>query len=214
MSKSVGNVVDPFDLVKAYGRDKMRYFFMREVMFGQDGNYSHEAIVARVNADLANDLGNLAQRSLSMIAKNFAGSAPAPGELTQADHAILAAADALLEKARVAMKDFQIHLMLADIWAVVADANRYFASEEPWKKKADPARMGTILYVTAEVVRQVAILAQPAMPVAMGRMLDALGVPAGARDFAHLGVGGRLKAGARLPAPTPVFPRYEEPKAG
>ena len=107
---------------------RLRYFFMREVPFGQDGHYSHEAIVARTNADLANDLGNLAQRSLSMIAKNCDGKLPAPGKLSPADEAILAAADGMLEKARAAMKTQQLHQALAAVWAVVADANRYFAA--------------------------------------------------------------------------------------
>ena len=109
MSKSVGNVIDPFALAKAYGVDPLRYFFLREVPFGQDGNYSHEAIVNRINADLANDLGNLAQRSLTMVARNFAGVLPAPGPLSAADQAILAAADAMIGKAREAMATQQLH---------------------------------------------------------------------------------------------------------
>ena len=117
MSKSVGNVVDPFDLVQAYGVDQVRYFFLREVAFGQDGNYSHEAIVNRINADLANDLGNLAQRSLSMIAKNCGGKIPAPGDFTDADKAILAAADALYAKAREAMDRQGIKHYLDAVWA-------------------------------------------------------------------------------------------------
>ena len=143
MSKSVGNVVDPFDLVKAYGVDQVRYFFLREVVFGQDGNYSHEAIVNRINADLANDLGNLAQRSLSMIAKNCDGKIPEPGALTDADKTILAAADGLYAKAREAMDRQGIKHYLDAVWAVVADANRYFAGEEPWaKRKTEPQAHG------------------------------------------------------------------------
>src|SRR6202171_6349460 len=126
MSKSVGNVVDPFALADAYGVDQLRYFFLREVPFGQDGNYSHEAIVARTNADLANDLGNLAQRSLTMIAKNCDGKLPAPGKRSPADEAILAAADGMLEKARAAMKTEKLDQALAAVWAVVAVGNRYF----------------------------------------------------------------------------------------
>ncbi len=214
MSKSVGNVVDPFNLIAAYGVDPLRYFLLREVPFGQDGNYSHEAIVARINADLANDLGNLAQRSLSMIAKNCDGKLPAPGNLTEADKAMLATVDALPSVSRAAMRDFALHRMLEALWAAVADANRYFAAQEPWaKKKTDPARMGTILYVTAEAVRQIAILAQPVMPESMARLLDQLGVPDDARDFAALGEGGRLASGVALPQPQPVFPRYIEPEA-
>jgi len=214
MSKSVGNVVDPFDLVKGYGVDQVRYFFLREAAFGQDGTYSHEAIVNRINADLANDLGNLAQRSLSMIHRNCDGKVPEPGALSEADKTILAAADALYAKAREAMDRQGIKHYLDAVWAVVADANRYFAAEEPWaKRKTDPARMGTILYVTAEAVRQVAILAAPVVPAAAGKLLDSLGQEVGARSFRALGEAGRLRAGTPIPAPTGVFPRYVEPGA-
>jgi len=212
MSKSVGNVVDPFDLVRAYGVDQVRYFFLREVVFGQDGNYNHEAIVNRINADLANDLGNLAQRSLSMIAKNCDGKLPEPGTFTDADKAILAAVDALYAKAREAMDRQAIKQYLDAVWAVVADANRYFAGEEPWaKRKTDFKRMETILYITAEVVRQVAILAQPATPIGAGKLLDALGQAVDARGFAALGEAGRLKPGTAIPPPAGAFPRYVDP---
>jgi methionyl-tRNA synthetase len=214
MSKSVGNVVDPFVLVNDYGVDQIRYFLLREVPFGQDGNYSREAIVQRINADLANDLGNLAQRSLSMIAKNCEGRVPKPGKLTPADETILAAADALLPRVEEAIDAFAIHRALEIIWALVADANRYFAGEEPWAhKKTNPERMGTILYVTAEVLRQVAILVQPAMPEGAGRLLDQLAIPPDARGFAQLGPKGRLKPGMELPPPAPVFPRHVEEEA-
>jgi len=211
MSKSVGNVVDPFNLADQYGVDQMRYFFLREVPFGQDGNYNHEAIVARINADLANDLGNLAQRSLSMIAKQLEGRLPEPGEFTNNDREILAEADAMLAASRTAMATQQIHQWLNVVWSVVAEANRYFAGEAPWAlAKTDPARQKTVLYVTAEVVRQVAILTQPVMPDASSKLLDSLGVPQDERDFAALGT--RIKAGATLPPPVGVFPRYVEPK--
>jgi len=214
MSKSVGNVIDPFALCDAYGVDQLRYFFLREVPFGQDGNYSHEAIVNRINADLANDLGNLAQRSLSMVGKAFGGTLPAPGAFTAADKTILAAADAMVGKARDFMKTQQLHQVLATVWAVVADANRYFASEEPWAKaKTDPKRQGTILYVTAEVLRQVAILAQPTMPSSMANMLDQLAIPAEQRSFSELKPDRRIKAGVALPPPKAVFPRYVEAEA-
>ena len=210
MSKSVGNVVDPFSLADEYGVDQLRYFFLREVPFGQDGNYNHEAIVARTNADLANDLGNLAQRSLSMIGKQYDGMLPEPGAFTDNDKAILAMADGMLAQAREAMSTQQIHHALNAIWAVVAEANRYFAGEAPWAlAKTDPARQQTVLYVTAEVVRQIAILAQPVMPDACAKLLDILGIAPDARDFAALAT--RIKAGTQLPPPAPVFPRYVEP---
>jgi len=214
MSKSVGNVVDPFDLVKEYGLDQLRYFFLREVNFGQDGNYSTEAIANRINADLANDLGNLAQRSLSMINKNCGARVPEPGAFTEADKTLLAAADALYGKTREAMDRQAVTRYLDAVWAVVGDANRYFAAEEPWaKKKTDPKRMETILYVTAEVVRQAAILALPVTPHAASKLLDLLAQEDGARVFAALGEAGRLKSGTVLPEPTGVFPRYVAPGA-
>ncbi|TAI64407.1 methionine--tRNA ligase [Bradyrhizobium sp. Leo170] len=215
MSKSVGNVVDPFDFADQYGVDQLRYFFLREVPFGQDGNYSHEAIVARINADLANDLGNLAQRSLSMIAKQLGGVLPEPGEFSDNDKAILAQADNMLEASRNAMATQQIHQWLNAVWAVVAEANRYFAGEAPWAlAKTDPARQKTVLYVTAEVVRQIAILTQPVMPEASAKLLDSLGVAGDdqrSRQFAAFGE--RLRPGVQLPPPVGVFPRYVEPKA-
>jgi methionyl-tRNA synthetase len=212
MSKSVGNVVDPFVLASDFGVDQIRYFLLREVPFGQDGNYSRDGITQRINADLANDLGNLAQRSLSMIAKNCGGVVPEPGALTDADETILAAADGVLPRVEEAIDAFAIHKALEIVWALIADANRYFAGEEPWAhKKTDPERMGTILYVTAEVTRQIAILVQAVMPESGAKLLDQLAVPRDARDFAALGPKGRLKPGTALPAPSAVFPRYIEP---
>jgi methionyl-tRNA synthetase len=211
MSKSVGNVADPFALADAYGVDQLRYFFLREVPFGQDGNYSHELIVARINADLANDLGNLAQRSLSMVARQLDGVLPQPGAFSDGDRAMLAAADAMIGKAREAMKTQALHQVLNAVWAVVAEANRYFAGEAPWAlAKTDPERQRTVLYVTAEVIRQVAVLAQPFMPAAAAKLLDLLAVPAQERAFLELGGGHRIAAGAKLPPPVAVFPRYVE----
>jgi methionyl-tRNA synthetase len=212
MSKSVGNVIDPFALADHYGVDQLRYFFLREVPFGQDGNYSHDAIVNRINADLANDFGNLAQRCLSMIAKNCGGRLPSPGDLLPSDEALLALTDNLVWQARDSMYEFALHTVLADMWGVIAEANRYFAAEEPWKlKKTDPARMETVLYVTAEVVRQMAILAQPVTPIAAAALLDQLAVPQDARDFGYLGPDGRLTPDVALPEPKGVFPRYVDP---
>jgi methionyl-tRNA synthetase len=214
MSKSVGNVIDPFALADAYGVDPLRYFFLREVPFGQDGNYSHEAIVNRINADLANDLGNLAQRSLTMVARQFSGVLPTPGALSAADGEILSAADAMIGKARDAMATQQLHQVLNAVWTVVAETNRYFANQAPWAlAKTDPARQGTVLYVTAEVLRQIAILAQPFVPGSAEKLLDLLAVPGGERLFSYLGEKHRITAGAKLPAPTAVFPRYVEAEA-
>ncbi len=215
MSKSTGNIIDPASLVERYGVDQIRYFFLREVPFGQDGNYSHEAIVQRINADLANDLGNLAQRSLSMIAKNCLGFLPLWDRAiaTAEDRALLEQADAMVDTARRHMADYAIHNYLAGVFEVIAKANRYFANSEPWKlAKSDPARMQNVLYATVETLRNAAILLQPVMPTAMAKLLDGLAVPPDARSFAALGPVGRLKSGAPLPPPAPIFPRYIEPE--
>ena len=214
MSKSLGNVVDPVNLVAHFGLDPIRYFFLREVSFGQDGNYSEEGIATRINSDLANGIGNLASRSLSMIVKNCDGQIPECGTLNDEDKAMLAAADALHASTRDDMNALMIHRALASIIAVVSEADRYFAGQEPWAlKKTDPTRMATVLYVTADVVRQIAILLQPFMPESSAKLLDLVAVPAGKRDFASLGEAGRLIAGTALEAPKPVFPRYVPPEA-
>ena len=215
MSKSVGNVIDPFALIDHYGLDQLRYFLLREVPFGQDGNYSHEAIVNRTNADLANDLGNLAQRSLSMIARNLDGFVPARGELASADDTLLVHASAALELARTAMADQAIHQALAAIFSVVAEANRYFAAQEPWAlRKTDPARMGTVLWTTAETLRRVGILCQPFIPGSASKLLDLLATPQAERSFAHVDDRHALVSGTVLPPPEAVFPRYVDQEAG
>lgn len=215
MSKSVGNVIDPFTITDTYGVDQIRYFFCREVPYGQDGSYSHETVVNRINADLANDIGNLAQRSLSMIAKNCGAEVPARGALSDEDMALLRAAANLLPTARAHMERFEIHNYLAAVFEVVSEANRYFASQEPWAlKKTDPDRMATVLYVTIEVVRHAAILLQPVMPASTERLLDLLGVTKDHRSFEDIEAH-PLKAGVPLPAPQGVFPRHvDEPAEG
>ena len=212
MSKSIGNIVSPSDLVERYGVDPVRYYFMREVPYGQDGSYSHEAIIARMNAELSNDLGNLAQRSLSMVNKNCNAVVPAKGTLMGADEAMLAAADALMAECRKQHGDYQISKAMDAIWRVVADANRYFAGQEPWAmKKSDPARMETVLWTTAEVLRIIGLLIQPYVPQSAAKLLDLLAVPEEKRSFAS--IGDRLVSGTSLPTPAPVFPRFVEEEA-
>ena len=208
MSKSLGNVLDPMVLTDHYGVDALRYFFLREVPFGRDGSFSDEAIVNRVNADLANDIGNLAQRSLSMIGKNCDATLPTPQEFTAEDKAVLDLFDGLKAHTDVAMQGHEVHNYLAAVMDAVSEANRYFAAEEPWAlKKENPERMGTVLYVTAELVRQAAILLQPVIPAGASQLLDLLEIDADKRDFAALGSDYRLAPGISLPAPQGVFPR-------
>ncbi|MEM1021955.1 MAG: methionine--tRNA ligase, partial [Pseudomonadota bacterium] len=195
MSKSVGNVIDPLDMAARYGVDQLRFFLLRDVPFGQDGSYSHEAIVNRCNADLANDLGNLAQRSLSMMAKHCDGNVPTPGALTDEDKAFLEHIDGALSAVAAAMDELAVHKALDAIWSCVGRGNGYFAGQEPWAlRKTNPERMATVLYVTAEALRQIAILAQPFIPAGAAALLDLLNVSAQARDFTLLGKPGRLAA--------------------
>ncbi len=214
MSKSLGNVVDPVALAEAFGVDQVRYFLLREVPFGQDGNYTEEGIITRINTDLANELGNLAQRSLSMVAKNLGGVVPDPGELTSADTELLAAADGLLERARASFDGQAMHLALEAIWLMLGEANKYFSAQQPWvlrksESEADQARFHTVLYTTCEAVRIAALLVQPVMPESAGKLLDLLGQGEDQRAFTA--VGARLVPGTVLPPPTGVFPRYQPP---
>ncbi|MFI1464822.1 methionine--tRNA ligase [Nocardia carnea] len=213
MSKSVGNVVDPLELVDTYGLDAVRFFLLREISYGQDGSYSHDAIVSRINADLANEFGNLVQRSLTMVAKNCGAAIPTPGEFTADDRVLLDRANGLLERCRAEFDAQQMHLALEQIWLTLGETNRYFTAQAPWTLRKsgteeDLARMATVLYVTLEVIRIVAILAQPAMPGSSAKILDLLAQPG--RDFADIAT--PLVPGVPLPAPAPVFPRYVEPK--
>ncbi len=209
ISKSLGNTIDPVKLVEKFGLDQTRYFLLREVPFGNDGDFSNRAMVNRVNAELANGLGNLAQRSLSIIAKNCDGNLPVPGAFTAEDEALLGQAKALLGTVREALDQQQFHDALEAIMVVVRAANGYIDVQAPWSlKKTDLARMGTVLYVLAETVRRVALLLQPVMPDSIARMLDQLAVPADKRAFVHFD--DALVGGTALPAPQGVFPRHVE----
>ena len=212
MSKSLGNVVTPEAIKAEFGLDPMRYFLMREVPYGSDGSVTRESIVQRINSDLANDLGNLAQRVLSMIAKNCGGRVPKPGPVNDEDRALQEATTGVLETVRADMEDFAIHRMLENIWRVVSEANRYVDAQAPWAlKKTDPARMATVLYVLADVIRQLAIFVQPVVPDSASKMLDQLAVAEDARDFSALG--SALAPESELPAPAAVFPRIVEDAA-
>ncbi len=214
ISKSLGNVIDPIDLVQKYGLDAVRYFLMREVPFGNDGDFSHAAMVARMNGELANDLGNLAQRVLSMVGKNCNGSVPHHGEFSDDDTNMLNQAYAIIDNTREHMDIQAFNLALEDIWVVIRACNGYVDRQAPWKlKKEDPARMETVLYVLAECIRHIALVLQPFMPEAMAKMLDLLAVSHEHRSFDFLGEGHALVPGTALPKPEGVFPRYVEPEA-
>lgn len=211
ISKSVGNVIDPIGLIEKYGLDQVRYFLLREVPFGNDGDYSHRAMVMRMNSELANDYGNLAQRVLSMIGKNCGNSVPEHGDFTDDDREMLDAAHGLLHKLRDAMDKQVFHEGLEALWVVIRAANGYVDRQAPWGlKKTDPARMGTVLWVLAETIRNLALLTQAFMPDSSAKLLDQLAVAAEARTLAHCGSHHALKPGTPLPAPQGVFPRFVE----
>ncbi|HEX3982827.1 MAG TPA: methionine--tRNA ligase [Acidisoma sp.] len=210
MSKSLGNVVDPNELIGQFGRDAVRFFLLREMPFGNDGDFSRRALISRLNVELANDLGNLAQRSLSMIARNCDGRLPPlPAPLTEADAALLAQADALTTLVGNALESQSYHVALEEVWRVIRSANAYIDHQAPWVlKKTDVVRMGSVLRVLADAIRHIATVLQPFMPDSMERMLDQLAVPPEGRTLAGLKT--PLVDGTTLPAPQGVFPRFVE----
>ena len=211
MSKSLGNVVDPFGVVAEFGIDPVRYYCLREVSFGQDGDWGKEKFINRNNADLANNFGNLAQRSLSMIQKNFGGVMP-EASLTDADRAIIETVKDGIGKMNTAMQTQQLHEATAELIALLSAANLYFADQAPWGLKADLPRMGAILATTADVVRRAAIAAQPFVPASAAKFLDMLAVPADQRLLAYALGDASVPAGTALPPPEPVFKKFEMPK--
>jgi methionyl-tRNA synthetase len=214
ISKSLGNVIDPYDLIKTYGLDQMRYFVMREVPFGNDCDFSKPAMIRRINSDLANGIGNLAQRTLSQIAKNCGGVVPKRGDFSDIDKGLLGVARNVLTLVRQEMDVQAFHKVLDALWELIAQADAYVDKQAPWVlKKTDVVRMETVLYVLAETLRYLGILLQPFMPHSANVLLDQLAVPAAERDFAHLTESHALKIGTALPAPQGIFPRYVEDKS-
>lgn len=209
MSKSLGNVVDPREEIARVGLDPFRFFLLREIPFGQDGDFTRRGLLKRLNVDLANEFGNLALRTLGFVARNTGGVLPSPDVLSEDDRALLDAAAGLLPAMRIEIERFAFHAALEGAWQVIRDANAYIDREKPWAlRKDDPVRMGTVLWVLAETLRRLAILLQPVMPDTTGRLLDQLGVAAEARDFAALDR--PLPGGRPLPMPEPLFRKVEE----
>ncbi|MCK6417459.1 MAG: methionine--tRNA ligase [Alphaproteobacteria bacterium] len=213
MSKSIGNVLSPDDLIKAYGVDALRYFLLRDIPHGQDGNFAPDHAVQRMNADLANGIGNLAQRTLSFVFKNCEGKIPGAGALQPADQELLVHAyEKTLPRLRAAMNEFRPDLALAAVAELVSAADGYIDAQAPWTlRKTDPARMQTVLYVLCEVIRCAAIMMQWATPQAIAALLTQMNVPENQRQFAHVGVDHALKPDHLIEQPAGVFPRIELP---
>ena len=214
MSKSIGNVLSPDGLVETYGLDQIRYFLMREIPHGQDGNFSHEQAITRINADLANGLGNLAQRTLSIVYKNCDAQIPEAGEMTDEDTYLIAQSVEGLEKAKAHMDDFKVHRALEEIWRVVMAANGYIDAQAPWTlKKEDPERMKTVLFVLVEVIRRLGILTLAVTPQASSKLLDQLKVAEDQRIFSNITDAIETVSGTAIDKPEGVFPRIVEEEA-
>ncbi len=209
ISKSLGNAIDPVAVAAEIGLDPLRYFLLREVPFGSDGDFQRRALIGRLNADLANAYGNLCQRVLSIVAKNCGEKVPPKDTLQEADNALLDRARGLLAVVRAELADQAFHKALTSIWEVIADANRYVDAQAPWAlAKTDTVRRDTVMWVLAETIRRVTLLVQPFMPDSAGKILDQLAVPAGGRAFAAFDT--ELAPGTALPKPQGVFPRFVE----
>ena len=208
MSKSIGNVLSPKGMTETYGLDQIRYFLMREIPHGQDGNFNHDKAITRMNADLANGMGNLAQRTLSMIYKNCDEIIPDNSHMNEEDRALLSQINTSLEKALKEVDDFKIHRALEEIWRGVSAANGYIDAQEPWAlKKQNPERMKTVLYTLAEAIRRLAIMIQPVTPAAASKILDQLKIDRNERTFKHINDTYTLKPNTKIDKPEGVFPR-------
>lgn len=207
MSKSIGNVIDPYTIVDEYGADALRYFVLRDLSFGQDGDFSKTSFINRLNTDLANAYGNLCQRVLSFIYKNAEAKIPTPSEFTSEDQTLLNMPKDLLETLRNHIDNFQPHRYCETVWQIIAESNRYVDSQKPWDlKKTDTNRMATVLYVLSEVIRQVAILTQPILPQASAKILDMLKIDSAERDLVNLN--DQLKSEVIIDEPKGLFMKY------
>ena len=211
MSKSIGNVIDPYAIVDKYGRDQVRYFMINEVPFGSDGDFSDTRMSDCINAKLSNDLGNLAYRTLSFAYKHCDGATPVPQPtLDAADEEMLSAARQLLGTVRGMADNLQLHRMTMQMNMVVQQANRYIDTQAPWAlKKTSPERMQTVLWVLMETLRHVGVVQQPVTPTISRMLLDQIACPSDERSFVHLTPEYALKGGTPLPKPQIIVPRYE-----
>ncbi len=208
MSKSLGNFIDVRPLVQEFGLDQVRYFLLREVPFGNDGDFSRRSLIGRINSDLANGIGNLAQRTLSFIGKNAGAAVPPKGQLQEADEALIALAAALPGKMRAALEKLAFHEALDEAWRVIRAADGYIDAQAPWSlRKTDTDRMNTVLYTLCVVLRVLGVVLQPFMPETMGKLLDYLAL---GEDRALAVLDTPLVEGTALPAPSGLFPRVIE----
>lgn len=217
MSKSKGNVVDPIPLIEEFGPDAIRYFLLREIMLGSDGVFSRDALIQRINADLANDLGNLLNRSIAMVDRYFGGVIEQPGDENDLDRELHSMAMEVAKRYETLMGNFEINAAIADIWRLISRTNKYIDETMPWalaKEEHNRQRLATVMYNLCDVLRLVALLISPFMPVTTEKILEQLGLQAGslARDLKAAQTWGGIPVGTRVQKGQPLFPRIEEDK--
>ena len=211
MSKSLGNVINPSDLINKYGIDQLRYFFLREVSMGNDGNYDDEGIIKRINADLANDLGNLVQRSFSMISKNCEGFIPSPGPLNKEDIKLNNDTVKLADSIDVLFEKIELNKILSEIWDQISNLNKYFSDQKPWElKKTDIDRMNTVLFVTVDNIRRISIMLIPFIPESANKILDLIGIDTAERSFNNIDTKGLQSFKKAIGDVKPIFPKIDE----
>jgi len=209
MSKSTGNVISPNHIINSYGLDQFKYFLLREVRFGQDGDFSEEALIKRVNSDLANDYGNLAQRVLSFVYKNNNASMPGYTVYNEEDKILLGLINTINNNIKEFMNDYQVTNALEELWIVIRKCNTYIDEQAPWSlKKTDLERMNTVLYVLCTVIKKISLIALNFVPIGANKILDQLSIPNNKRQYEHFN--DELCPEALLPKPEGVFPRLEK----
>ena len=211
ISKSLGNVIDPIELVKKYGLDQVRYFLLREVPFGNDGDFSKNSMINRINSDLSNDLGNLCQRVLSFVQKNCDASIPQNNGFSKDDEQLIAHVYGVLPSLRADFNSQSFNVALERIWSIVSASNKYIDEQAPWKlRKTEPERMQTVLFTLLETIRCIGIVLQPVMPASANEILNQLAIDPSARSFSALSEQHCLQPGTKLQQPNPIFPRFDE----
>jgi methionyl-tRNA synthetase len=209
MSKSVGNVIDPFSLVNRFGVDYVRFYLAADICFGNDGDFSDEIFIQKVNSELSDDVGNLLQRVLSLVQRNCEGQVPVHGEFTVADMEVLSALSSKIESIKKAVMMVDIKSICGEIVGLARMGNKYINAEEPWKlAKSDRRRMDTVLFVLIQLLRSVSVLLEPIIPCSSRRMFDMLNIPVELRTIQSLTT--QLPSGTKVGEPIPLFPKIKK----